>query len=633
MLKLEDISKGQRKRGVILIEKNQIKKIIQWLMIGLLVSFSAHYLLELFHFNFNFSHVWQEITQARPQLFLYGTVLIFVLYTFFSSLFGSAVMGGMVVLFLSWFGGISTNLKAAVRAEPVYPNDIYWLNEMGFLFEMVGKRNTIYIITGLVLALILLFAAWRYRSKNKKQTKRKNNWIIRLIGGTLSAGLLIYIGHFNYPDNAVNKVYSQEADWVGWNQGKNYSKNGFIAGFLFNLDAPPMEPLDHYSKEAVEKLYEKYRAKADQINEDQEAAEEETNVIFIMNESFSDPSNLEGVESNQDPLVNYREIIQESISGNALAPGFGGGTATNEFQVLTGLSLEPLYPHINSPFIQLTQKIDSYPSIVKKMDQFGYKTTAIHPYVSHFYKRKEVYEKLNFSQALYQDNLSHNGSVSESHPYISDLSAYQELFDVMSGTAEKDFIHLVTMQNHGSYADKYEQVDYDVKGTGNPEEANAYFQDLEHSDEALSYLIEEINNYSEPVLLVFWGDHLPGFYQGEALENNPELKFYEAPFFIYSNDQTLEEEVRETSLIYFTNYVTQLLDFQISPYDALLLELEERLPVLDARIYHERMEKETVSSRKELTPRASEVLEDYTLLLYDITTGKQYFQDLGFLEP
>ena len=113
-------------------------------MIGLLVSFSAHYLLELFHFNFNFSHVWQEITQARPQLFLYGTVLIFVLYTFFSSLFGSAVMGGMVVLFLSWFGGISTNLKAAVRAEPVYPNDIYWLNEMGYRMVICEKHVAIY---------------------------------------------------------------------------------------------------------------------------------------------------------------------------------------------------------------------------------------------------------------------------------------------------------------------------------------------------------------------------------------------------------------------------------------------------------------------------------------------------------
>lgn len=614
------------------MEKNHTKIIIKGLIIGLIVSLTAHFMIELFHFNFNFSHVWEQIVHVRPQLFLYGTLIIFVFYALLSSLFGSSVMGGMMTLFLAWFVGMATNLKAAVRAEPVYPNDIYWLNEMGFLFDMVGRRNTIYIIIGIGLTFILLFLAWRYRSKNRKKTNKKINRIARIITAVLSAGLLIYIGHFNYPDNLVNKVYSEQADWTGWNQGKNYSKNGFIAGFLFNLDAPPMKPLDHYSKEAVEKLYEKYRAKADQMNQEQESAEKETNVIFIMNESFSDPFNLEGVESNQDPLVNYREIITRSISGKAIAPGFGGGTATNEFQVLTGLSLEPLYPHINSPFIQLTKKIDSYPSLVEKMNQSGYKTTAIHPYVSHFYKRQEVYEKLTFSQVLYQGSLTHNEKTEDTHPYISDLSAYQEVFDVMSETSEKDFIHLVTMQNHGSYAEKYEQVDYEVEGTGNPEEANAYFQDLEYSDEALKYLIEQIDEHSEPVLLVFWGDHLPGFYQDEALQNNPERKFYETPFFIYSNDMALEEEVRETSLIYFTNYVTQLLDFQISPYDALLLELEERLPVLDARIYHERTEKETVSSRKELTPRASEVLEDYTLLLYDITTGKQYFKELGFLE-
>lgn len=125
------------------MEKNHTKIIIKGLIIGLIVSLTAHFMIELFHFNFNFSHVWEQIVHVRPQLFLYGTLIIFVFYALLSSLFGSSVMGGMMTLFLAWFVGMATNLKAAVRAEPVYPNDIYWLNEMGFLFDMVGRRNTI----------------------------------------------------------------------------------------------------------------------------------------------------------------------------------------------------------------------------------------------------------------------------------------------------------------------------------------------------------------------------------------------------------------------------------------------------------------------------------------------------------
>lgn len=614
------------------MQKHFIKQAVKWLAIGLIASTAAHFLIEWYHFNFNFDHVIDQITQVRPELFLYGTLIIFVLYTLLSSLLGSSVTAGTIVLFLGWLLGISTNLKAGIRAEPVYPNDIYWLTQLDFLFEMVGRRNTVYILAGAGLAVLLAVLAFKHRPKKDEQTRPLLRKVLRLLGVAFSAVVLIYTAHFNYPDNLVKRVYSKEAEWVGWNQQKNYSENGFIAGFLFNLDSPPMQPLDHYSEEAIVNLYEKYQARADEMNEERAGDLEETNVLFVMNESFSDPFNLEGVESSKDPLQNYREIIQQSLSGHALAPGFGGGTATNEFQVLTGLSLEPLYSHITSPFIQLSKRMDTYPSVVEKMNQKGYTTTAVHPYVSHFYKRKEIYEKLKFSRAIYEDDLKYRESTEEGHPYVSDLSAYREVFDIMSGTDDKDFVHLVTMQNHGSYAGKYDEVDYQVEGTGNPEEANAYFQDLEYSDEALRYLIEQIESYPEPVLLVFWGDHLPGFYEGEALENNPEQKFYETPFFIYSNQTDLDQDVKETSLIYFHNYVSRLLDLKVSAYDALLMDLEERLPVLDMRVYHERFEKDTVSSRKELSPKALEVLEDYSLLLYDITTGRQYFKDLGFLE-
>src|SRR5699024_7364580 len=105
----------------------------------------------------------------------------------------------------------------------------------------------------------------------------------------------------------IKKAYSEHASWVTWSQPKNYEQNGFIAGFLFNLDAPPMNRPNNYSKETIEEIYKKYKTKASEINKEKTDTDIDTNVIYIMNESFSDPFNLEGVSSNKDPIPNFRE--------------------------------------------------------------------------------------------------------------------------------------------------------------------------------------------------------------------------------------------------------------------------------------------------------------------------------------
>src|SRR5690625_89121 len=166
--------------------------------------------------------------------------------------------------------------------------------------------------------------------------------------------------------------------------------------------------------------------------------------------------------------------------------------------------MEPFATQISSPFIQLTNQMRDFPSISNKFNNYNYKTTAIHPYTPTFYRRTDVYENLKFDEFLHQDNVVYREQISEKHRYISDFAAYQEVFDVLEKSKEKDFVHLVTIQNHMPYANKYDNVDFEVSGSGNKEEANAYFKDLENSDISLRLLINKIDDYPEPVLLVFW---------------------------------------------------------------------------------------------------------------------------------
>jgi len=616
------------------LKNKTLKNILFWIICGIFFSLLGHFIIELIYYDYDFTFVIEEIVNVRPTLFLLGSAILFLIYTLFSSIFNSSVIGGGLLLLVSWVTGIATHLKSLSRAEPLYPSDLHWIRELPFLFEMIGMRNTIIITASIIITIFSLILLYIYYIKPRKNyISRRKNMFYRIVGALLSLGLLFYISRFNYTGNKVSEVYQEHARWIHWNQQQNYDRNGFIAGFLYNLDSPPMEPLDDYSRGSIERIYNKYKEKTTEINEERSNEDTDTNVIFVMNESFSDPSKLNGIKSNIDPLTNYRGIAENSLSGEVLVPGFGGGTATNEFQVLTGISLEPLYAHITSPFIQMENRMDDFPSIVAKMNGYGHESTAIHAYVPNFYKRRDVYSDLQFDEFIHIDNMKYTETPSDSHPYISDFSAYQELLDVLNdNTEEPDFIHLVTMQNHGGYEGRYENVDYEVTGTGNQEEANQYFRDLENSDYSLNYLIEQLDEYPEPVLLMFWGDHLPGLYQGEALENNPDQAMYETPLFFYSNEVELEGDLGLRSLIYLNNYVLEILDLKISPFNALLYSLEDRLPVLDRRVYSEDQNSNDYNSREELSEEALEVLEDYSLLMYDITTGNQYASDMGFFE-
>jgi len=412
----------------------------------------------------------------------------------------------------------------------------------------------------------------------------------------------------------------------------NYDNNGFIAGFLSNLPAPAMHEPDEYSLAVIENIVNKYKKMSIEINQAKNNTNIDTNIIFVMNETFSDPFNLEGIESNKDPLVNYREIIQESINGNIMSPSIGGGTATNEFQVLTGISMEPFSAHITSPYVQLVSEMKNFPSIVNKLKNLNYRATAIHPYSPNLYRRTDVYNNLGFDEFRHENNMIFKEKISKKHRYISDLSAYQEIFDVMSKSKEIDFIHLVTMQNHAPYAVKYDKADYEVVGTGNNVEANPYFKDLENSDTSLKTLINKIDSFPEPVLLVFWGDHLPGFYKENILNNNSMQKMRETPFLIYSNKYDLNEDIKVISPIYLGNYITKILDIKITPYEAMLRDLENKLPILENSLYLEEYSKKTVPGRKELSKEAQDLLLEYTLIMYDVTTGRQFTNELGFFD-
>ncbi len=47
------------------------------------------------------------------------------------------------------------------------------------------------------------------------------------------------------------------------------------------------------------------------------------NIIFVMSESFSDPSKLKGLSITGDPLKEYNDIAGQTFSGQMLSQSYG----------------------------------------------------------------------------------------------------------------------------------------------------------------------------------------------------------------------------------------------------------------------------------------------------------------------
>lgn len=73
----------------------------------------------------------------------------------------------------------------------------------------------------------------------------------------------------------------------------------------------------------------------------------------------------------------------------------------------------------------------------------------------------------------------------------------------------------------------------------------------------------------------------------------------------------------------------EILDIEISPYHALLIDLENELPAFRNNIYI-LSDQTHIESKTDLDEDTQELLENYYLLQYDITTGNNYAEELGF---
>ena len=590
---------------------------------GILVSALAVFILHYIFFEYDFEKT-VAFFDYKTRLGLLQVLVIFVIFMWGYFMTASVRVTSLLLIGISIILGIATEQKLLYRSEPIYPSDIYFLKDFKFLIQMVDSSVLIAIL--IVISVFIVGVYLYYKKRTKKKTKQQQ--FIRLTGVIVTTLLLMYIGQFNQPGNKIKSAFNEYAEWISYSQNNNYRDNGIVSGLLYNLKSPAVLKPAKYNQKTIEKIHEKYTEKAEIINVSRTGNLDEYNVIFVMNETFSDPLLIDGVEISEDPIPLFRELSKSSRSGMSLSQGYGGGTANIEFEALTGISMEPLSSTITTPFIQMSSQMNKLPSIIKWMNDSDKALTAIHPYNPSMYKRTDNYAALGFEESIFEDNFSEIERI-DKNTFISDKTAYQEVINQMADSTKKDFVHLVTMNNHKPHVNKYENVEFEVTGAPYNLEVAHYSKGLQYSDSDFNDFIVKVNELEEKTLIVFWGDHLPSFYGEDLFRLNGHLKMHETPLLFYTNFIRDERDIGTISPMYFINHVLEITNTPISPFVALLESLEQVLPAFEKGIYLERETGEK-KYREELKPSTQSLLEDYEMILYDITTGNNYSKQMNF---
>jgi phosphoglycerol transferase MdoB-like AlkP superfamily enzyme len=526
--------------------------------------------------------------------------------------------------------------KLSFRFEPLYPTDLEFVGQPAFLFAMVeDKLPPFLVLVGLVMGICLLghrITRQAFPSPVRSPdpgTRRR--WVALRVGTVLGASaVLVQASGFSTTGNPVKGLYEAGgAEWQEWSQTRNYATNGFVAGFLYNVDNPVMTPPPGYGRAVMAELTDRYSARAQVLNSGRDAdALNGVNVVLVLSESFTDPLRVSPLRFAEDPIPFVRQLSSRIKAGQTLATNYGGGTANMEFAALTGQSLVQFTPQTNTPYQQVVPQFKTYPSAARLFSSMGHRTVAIHPYSSEIYMRDVVYASLGFEAFLSED--AFRGTSSHTR-FTPDADAFDEVLRQIQTHDDPAFINLVTMQNHVPYQDQFDDP-VRVLGASDDDEANAvgnYARGLRLTDSAVQDFLADLSSSSEKTVVLFYGDHHPSVWSEATRQDVEPRVLREMPLFVWSNfGEDEPESLPTTSANYFMNLVFDEIGAALPPYYALLNDLYEELPAAEPGFMIG--PDNQLIEHDDLSARAKRLLRDYRLVQYDFSMGERYALDEMF---
>ncbi|MBZ6022715.1 LTA synthase family protein [Bacillus cereus] len=565
--------------------------------------------------------------------FILSFVVIYAIYILVYNLIGKVFLSMVLTSCTLVILCIVNYLKLIFRGDPLYPSDFTQITHMQSVIPMVMDYFSWSYIFVIILSIVACIVAGIYMRRYIQNVKIHLGIRALLVVGSI----FVLYAYGNFANTFMNKVFQKSGvDFVLWNQNENYASNGFVLGFISNLDTTVMEKPKNYSKENMLQIANDIK-KQYSGNIGSQKKKEKPNIIFVMSESFWDPTKVTNLSFSEDPVPNLHHYIENFPGGQTISPTFGGNTANVEFEALTSYSMSLLKPG-SIPYQQVITNKKEIPSIPTALKKEGYYTSAIHSFGRTFFKRDDVYKVLGFDKFNAEDTME---NVDIDGDYISDLAMSKEIIAELEKQKQPTFIHAVTMQNHFPFTEgRFGENLIEISGLENEDskgELETYTEGLRRSDEALQYLIEQLDNFDRPTLLVFFGDHLPSlgtnksFYKENGYITNEKtpnerLAMAQTPLLMYANFDMPNDNLGLVSPIHFFNLIFDYAGLNKSLFYQFLSEFYKEIPVLRDELKVDK-NGEVIN---DLTKKQKEMLEQYKMLQYDLLVGNQYSKDILF---
>jgi len=335
-------------------------------------------------------------------------------------------------------------------------------------------------------------------------------------------------------------------------------------------------------------------------------ADGKVNIIIIQLESLFDLQKYSAVKYDKDPTPFLHAMMSQCSSGYISVPSIGAGTANTEFEMLTSMNMDSFGPG-EYPYKTVLNKktCESAPYVLKNI---GYRAHAIHNNDATFYERHHVFSNLGFDtftsmEYMYDLTYTENG-------WPEDKCLIPYIKEALKSDEEPDFIYTISVQGHGPYPETsiidnpVIHVTWTDEQRESQKEAFEYYANQAYEmDKMAAELIEELRKFNEPIMLLMFGDHLPGLDIEEGLLDGYGL--YETPYAIWTNYELPRQ-------------VVNLEAFQAVPY------MLSRLDIHEGFIYrlHEKHLNDRIEAGDAWTEDDEEqYLKELEVIEYDILYG------------
>lgn len=570
-------------------------------------------------FEWYLNNPWKEMKVPIQFLNIY---LFELLMALFLCVFGRLKWSLRLQSIFFMVVGLANYYVISFRSAPIMPWDIYSLGtalSVANNFKYTIERQAVIVLIGFIL-LIVCESVVNLELKGTDKWK-KRFWGIRVAGAIVFFALLCSFTNMLHQDSTIIKYKMYDKLFTPTVMSK---RDGTAVAFLMELKYIKVDKPANYSESAVEEILKPY-AEA----EPSAVPERLPNIIVIMNEAFSDPAVLGPFETNEDYMPYVHSIlngsVENTISGYLNVSVLGGNTANTEFEFLTGNTMAFL-PQGSVAYQQYLKK--EMPSLASHLKALGYKTIATHPYNSTGWDRNKVYPLLGFDEMYFIKDYKKPERVRK---YVSDKACYDKIIGMYESKPAGTplFVFNVTMQNHSSYTDDFDNFHPDIKVSGSKSKAlNNYLSLMKISDESVRGLTEYFSNASEDTMIIFFGDHQPtnsvvsnvwklNGKNGNELSAEDEANRYKVPYFIWCNFDIESKTNADTSTNFLATDLLETAGIPMTMYEQYLDKLSEHYPVITS------IRTEDAQGKSTDTENVMGELNNYAILQYDCIFGKK----------